>query len=58
MATRKKKPKPSLIYLYNILGFVHLAATAVVVVLLSIHPSRSSKFLIPEEEDDGTRGGG
>jgi hypothetical protein len=33
----------------------------VVVVLLSIHPSRhpsrSSKFLIPEEEDDG-RGGG
>jgi hypothetical protein len=26
-----------------------------VVVILSIHPS---KFLIPEEEDDGRRGGG
>jgi hypothetical protein len=29
-----------------------------VVVVLSIHPSRHpSKFLIPEEEDDGTGGG-
>ncbi len=48
-----------LVYLYNILSLF-------VVVLLSIHASqfvirpviRPSKFLIPEEEDDGTGGGG
>jgi len=49
------------IYLYNILGFVRPAVVVVVVVvLLSIHPPRhpscSSKFLIPEEKDDGTGG--
>jgi hypothetical protein len=41
---------------------VSVCPAVVVVVLLSIHPSchpsRSSKFLIPEEEDDGRGGGG
>jgi len=35
---------------------VSVCPVVVVVVLFSIHPSRSSKFLIPKEEDDG-RGG-
>jgi hypothetical protein len=39
----------SLVYLYNILGWSFFQ---------SIHPSHhpSRKFLIPEEEDDGTKG--
>jgi hypothetical protein len=42
-----------LVYLYNILGWSSFPSIRPVI-LLVIHPS---KFLIPEEEDDG-RGGG
>jgi hypothetical protein len=44
---------PSLIYLYNILGWSSFSSIRRVIRSV-IHPS---KFLIPEEEDDG-RGGG
>jgi hypothetical protein len=45
---------PTYIFLYNILGFVRLRWLSFPSIRPVIHPS---KFLIPEEEDDG-RGGG
>jgi hypothetical protein len=51
-------PKKPTIFIYNILGFVRLRWSSFSsirpVIRPVIHPS---KFLIPEEEDDG-RGGG
>jgi len=46
---RQLKIKFFLIYLYNILGWSSFPSIRPII--------RPSKFLIPEEEDDGMRGG-